>query len=92
MSKLSENQVTFYLGKLPNWKFENNCLIRTVQLKHFKDSIHFVQAVADLAEQANHHPDILIQYDRVTLTLTSHDEQGVSGKDLSLAEQIDTLQ
>jgi 4a-hydroxytetrahydrobiopterin dehydratase len=91
MSKLSDAQVAIYLNKLPNWKFENNSLIQTIQRKDFKDSIHLVFAVAELAEKANHHPDLLIQYDRVTITLTSHDDQGVSGKDFSLAQQINTL-
>jgi 4a-hydroxytetrahydrobiopterin dehydratase len=91
MSKLSDAQVTIYLNKLPNWKFENNSLIQTIQRKDFKDSIHLVLAVAELAEKANHHPDLLIQYDRVTITLTTHDDQGVSGKDFSLAQQINTL-
>jgi 4a-hydroxytetrahydrobiopterin dehydratase len=92
VSKLSESQVTVYLSKLPNWKFDNNSIIRTVQFEKFMDSINFIQAIAVLAEKSNHHPEILIQYNQVTLTLTTHDEQGVSGKDLSLAEQIDALQ
>lgn len=91
MCRLSEEQVTLYLSKLQQWKYENNSIIKKFQHADFKESITFVNAVADLAEKANHHPDLMIQYDRVTITLSTHDSHGVTGKDFSLAQQIDGI-
>ncbi|HEY0827045.1 MAG TPA: 4a-hydroxytetrahydrobiopterin dehydratase [Bacilli bacterium] len=89
MCKLSEEQVTLYLGKLQQWKYENNSITKKFKHGDFKESIAFINAVADLAEKANHHPDLLIQYDQVTITLSTHDKHGVTGKDFSLAQEID---
>jgi 4a-hydroxytetrahydrobiopterin dehydratase len=91
MSKLSTEQIAVYLNKLPYWKFENNTLTKVFHRKDFKDSINFVLALADLAEKLNHHPDLHIQYDRVTIILTTHDSKGVTGKDFLLAQQIESL-
>lgn len=91
MIKLSSEQVAVFLNMLSNWKYENNNLTKTYSHKSFKDALSFVNEIAILAEEANHHPDILIQHDRVTITLTTHDSHGVTGKDFSLAQQIETL-
>lgn len=92
MNKLTLEQINIYVSKLHNWKFENDSLVKAIQRKDFKASIKLVQAIADLAEQADHHPDLLIQYDRVTITLTTHESEGVTGKDISLAQQIDAIE
>jgi 4a-hydroxytetrahydrobiopterin dehydratase len=91
MSKLSENQIAVYLGKLPDWKFENDSLTKTYKTGDFRSSIRFVQAIADLAEAANHHPELLISYRNVTVKLSTHDTHGVTGKDFSLAQEIEAL-
>ena len=64
---------------------------RTVQRKDFKDAIIFVGGVAFLAERANHHPDILIQWNKVTLTLSTHSAGGLTAADFNLARQISGL-
>jgi len=87
--KFTDEQVTLHISKLPNWKYENNSIRKKFKKNNFQESISFVVAIAELAEQANHHPDILIQYDCVTLTLSTHDSGGVTGKDFSLAQQIE---
>lgn len=91
MSKLSADQVAYYMNKLPKWKFDQKCLTKTVELQDFKGSINFVLAVAELAEKASHHPEIQIQKNRVKIILTSYDSDGVTGKDFLLAQQIDVL-
>ncbi|WP_409341304.1 4a-hydroxytetrahydrobiopterin dehydratase [Paenibacillus sp. MBLB4367] len=91
MSKLSAEQIAVYLRKLQSWKFENSSLHKTYRLPSFAAAIRFVGQIAALAETANHHPDLLIRKDRVTVSLTTHEENGVTGKDFSLAQQIDSL-
>jgi 4a-hydroxytetrahydrobiopterin dehydratase len=91
LTKLSEEQVKVFLNMIPTWKFENNMLIKVFQLKDFKAALALVDKVAPLAEAANHHPDILIQYNKVNLMLTTHESGGITGRDFSLAQQIDAL-
>src|SRR5690554_163888 len=91
MSKLTTEQMAVYLNKLPQWKFENNTLTKVFKKVDFKHSIAFVNAIAELANKLNHHPDLNIQNDRVTVILTTHDKSGVTGKDFLLAQQIETL-
>lgn len=91
MSKLSEVQISLYLKNLPQWKVEDEMLKKTYEFPNFLDSISFVNQIADLAEEANHHPDLLIQYNKVTVSLTTHDKEGITGKDFLSAEQIEAL-
>jgi 4a-hydroxytetrahydrobiopterin dehydratase len=91
MSTLSEDQISVYMHKLPDWNEVNNTLEKTYKFAEFKDSIRFVNQAAELAESANHHPDLLIQYNKVKVTLTTHDQNGITGKDFLLAEQIENL-
>lgn len=91
MSKLTTEQMAVYMNKLPQWKFENNTLTKVFQRKDFKDSISFVNSIAELAEKLNHHPELHIQYARVTVLLITHDKNGVTGKDFLLAQQIESL-
>jgi 4a-hydroxytetrahydrobiopterin dehydratase len=66
-------------------------IVRTYQFKDFPAAIKFVNAVAKLAEQAWHHPDIDIRWNKVTLTLTTHDAGGLTEKDFDLAGKFDRL-
>ncbi|WJH33057.1 4a-hydroxytetrahydrobiopterin dehydratase [Paenibacillus sp. CC-CFT747] len=91
MSKLSEEQISVYLGKLPHWKYEDNALHKTFELAGFPEAIDFVNRIAEYAEKDRHHPDLLIRYRKVTVTLTTHESHGVTGKDFLLAQQIEDL-
>jgi 4a-hydroxytetrahydrobiopterin dehydratase len=93
MSKLSAEQISVYLRKLPKWKYDEDSgfLMKTFSCKSFRDAVHFVNCVAELAEAADHHPDMTIRSRKVTLTLTTVDNGGVTGKDFLLAQQIETL-
>ena len=92
MAKLNDEQITDRLTKLGNWsKSANDEISRTFLLSGFAQALVFVNAVGLLAEAAQHHPDITIQWRRVTLLLTTHDEGGLTDKDLDLAAQIDRL-
>ena len=89
MSKLSNVQISIYLRKLPDWKYEDGALRKTFTFGAFTDSITFVNKVAERAEEAQHHPDLTIRYNDVDVLLTTHDSGGVTGKDFMLAEQIE---
>lgn len=88
---LNKDQIEVHLKKAPGWNHEDGQLKKTYELDDFKASLAFVNKVGDLAENADHHPDILIQYNKVSLSLVSHDEGGITGKDFSLAEEIENL-
>jgi 4a-hydroxytetrahydrobiopterin dehydratase len=84
--KLSEVQIEEQLKALPEWSLVGEAIQRTYQFKDFVNSMKFVNAVAVEAEAVQHHPDVLIRYSRVTLTLATHDAGGITAKDFALAK------
>ena len=92
VSKLTPTQVDIELKNLADWKLNPSGEIeKTFQLTGFPQSLIFVQSVGLLAESKNHHPDILIQWNKVRLSLTTHDANGLSQKDFELAKLIKAL-
>jgi len=91
MNKLDEAEIGRRLAELPNWSRSGDEISREFDLGGFGPAMAFVSRVAGLAEEAEHHPDILIRYSRVRLTLTTHDAGGLTDNDLDLAGRIDTL-
>jgi 4a-hydroxytetrahydrobiopterin dehydratase len=91
VSLLTEEEIATGLAGLTGWTRTGGSITRTLELADFRDAILVTGAVAYLAEQANHHPDILIQWNKVTLTLSTHSAGGLTAADLSLARQIDAL-
>jgi len=87
--KLSTESIKGWLSARKGWKRRANRLTKEFDFPSFRDSIVFVNRVASLADDVNHHPDIDIRYATVTVTLTTHDAGGITDKDVSLAEQID---
>ncbi len=85
----SEAEIESALSELPGWKREGKAIAKTYDRKAFKAAMAFAGAVGELAERADHHPDIFIQYNKVTLTLWSHDKGGITDRDLRLARQIE---
>ncbi len=75
----------------PGWQLMAGKLVKVVRCKGFVGALAFVNAVGELAEQANHHPDIDIRYDRVTLALVTHDFGGITRLDIDLATAIDSV-
>ncbi len=76
---------------IPEWMLKDNVIERTFQFKNFKESIDFVNDVADLAEEQGHHPDIHIYYSKVRLELTTHKIKGLSENDFILAAKINAI-
>ena len=91
MPKLKLTEIKSALTKVPDWKRTGPVIARTFQFKDFPAAIRFVNQVAKLAEQAWHHPDIDIRWNKVTLALTTHDQGGLTGKDFALAKKFDRL-
>jgi len=89
MQKLDDQQLQAALYNLPQWKLEAGTLIRDWVLKDFVAAMAFVNHVAELAEAANHHPDIDIRYNRVRLALVTHDAGGITAKDAEMAAKLD---
>lgn len=89
--KLDEAKILAALSALPNWKRGGEIISRTFEFKDFPEAMKFVNAVAELAEQAQHHPDIDVRWNRVTLALTTHDAGGLTEKDFVLARHCDAL-
>ncbi len=89
MQKLSADQVQENIGDLPSWSLNGDSLQRTFRFDDFVGSMAFVDRVAQLAEQMQHHPDIMIRYNKVTLTLTTHDAGGITENDFTLARATD---
>jgi 4a-hydroxytetrahydrobiopterin dehydratase len=90
-SVLDDVALSDALRELPGWERGGNDISKTFVLDDFRSAMHFVNRVADGAEAANHHPDIQIRWNRVTLVLTSHDAGGLTGADTSLAHRIQRL-
>jgi 4a-hydroxytetrahydrobiopterin dehydratase len=92
MARLSREQTQERLSAIAGWSLtEAGEITRTFELAGFPEALLFVNAVGWLAETANHHPDIVIRYRRVTLTLSTHDAGGLTDKDFDLAAQINAL-
>lgn len=91
MEKLNAAQIKSALSAVPEWAKKGATISRTYQFKDFPAAIQFVNAVAELAEQAWHHPDIDIRWNKVTLALTTHDAGGLTQKDFALAQKFDRL-
>ncbi len=86
---LSEDEITRRLAALPGWERAGDAIRRAYRFADFKAAMAFANAVADKAEARDHHPDLLVQWGRVTLTLSTHDAGGLSARDFDLAAEID---
>ena len=87
--KLEADQIKDWVGAHSGWKYREEAIHKEYSFPSFRDSIVFVNRIASIADDLDHHPDIDIRYNKVNLTITTHDSGGVTAKDLSLAERID---
>jgi len=90
MDTLSDAEITQRLASLPGWARAESRIRRTFSFDDFKGSMAFVNRVAELAEAADHHPDVDIRYSKVTLTLSTHDAGGLTERDFDLAGKVQT--
>jgi 4a-hydroxytetrahydrobiopterin dehydratase len=87
--KLSDDDIQQHLSRLPGWTRSGDEITKQYRFADFTHAMQFVNHVAEEAESVNHHPDIDIRYDKVTLTLSTHDSGGVTQKDINLAAASD---
>ena len=91
MALLTEKQIVAHMKSTKGWKHTGDEIRKTFVHEDFVRAMGFVQSVSLLAEKMNHHPDIDIRWNKVTLTLSSHSEGGLTEKDFVLAMQINGL-
>jgi len=91
MALLKEKQIIHNIQQLNRWKRNGSEIYRVFTFKDFIRAVGFVQSVAILAEKADHHPDIDIRWNKVTLVLSTHSEGGLTEKDFALAAEINGL-
>jgi 4a-hydroxytetrahydrobiopterin dehydratase len=89
VTKLGAAGVKGQLVRLKGWRLVGKAIQKQFTFANFKEAVFFVNTVAALAEKAGHHPDITVTYNRVTLTLSTHDAGGLTGKDFDLARRIE---
>ena len=88
---LSEPEIDAALRAIPEWRRDGDWLLRTVECPTFRSAINLVARVADVAEEADHHPDIEINWRRLTFKLTTKASHGLTAKDVAMAATIDRL-
>jgi 4a-hydroxytetrahydrobiopterin dehydratase len=88
MQKLTEAEIARDLRGLPEWERQGNGIARVFDRKTFQGALAFVTTLAEIAERANHHPDIDIRYSKVRVFLTTHDAGGLTLNDVAMARQI----
>ncbi len=88
---LNDDTVDGKLKTMPGWSRKEKQIMKTYERKDFLKAMGFVTQVAIISERADHHPDIDIRWNKVTITLSTHSEGGITAKDLSLAKEIDDI-
>ena len=88
---LTQTEIEQKMSTVPQWQQEGQTITRTFEFKNFVEAIDFVNKLVEPAETAAHHPDLAISYNKVTVSLTSHDAGGLTPKDFELARTISEL-
>ena len=88
---LTQTEIEQKMSTVPQWQQEGQTITRTFEFKNFVEAIAFVEQLVEPAESAAHHPDLAISYNKVTVSLTSHDAGGLTEKDFALAQTISEL-
>ena len=91
MPRLTDDEVAAALRDLPGWSFDGSAIRREFSFKGFTSAVAFVGRLVEPANAARHHPDLEIHFDRVAVALSTHDEGGVTERDLALARTIEDL-
>jgi len=88
---LDAQEIETRIGRLKGWELAGNKLVRRFQFKDFGEAIHFVERLVVPADEQNHHPDVAIHWNELTLTLWTHASGGLTERDFKLAETIDGM-
>lgn len=85
---LAANEIQDRLLHLPGWSSDGRSIIKSFNFTTYMEGVAFANRVADTAELANHHPDMILGYKRVVVTLTTHSAQGITQRDIDLAMEL----
>ena len=88
---LNSQDIKDWMKKLPEWELEKKHIERLFEFDEFAQAIDFVNSVADIAEEEEHHPEMDIRYNKVRVQLSTHSEGGLTDRDFEVAEKIDNL-
>jgi 4a-hydroxytetrahydrobiopterin dehydratase len=88
---LSEEEITKRLQELPGWIYRVDALEKTFQFSDFRAAVDFVRSLVEPADEQNHHPDVFIHWNEVTLKLWTHASGGITERDFRLARTIDAM-
>ncbi len=91
MARLEKDEIDSKLGELDGWSPEGDAIAKEFENGDFKGSVDFVNRLTPVAEEMNHHPDLAISWSKVTVTITTHSEGGLTANDFVLAGRIDAL-
>lgn len=92
MQRLSDKEINKHMASLKGWMLDIGALTKDYTFHNFKQAIEFVNKVAEVAEELQHHPDIIVyEYKHVQIMTTTHDAEGLTKKDFDLASRIDSL-
>jgi 4a-hydroxytetrahydrobiopterin dehydratase len=89
--RLTPDEITPALASVPEWKHEGDAIQRQLVFRDFREAVAFLVHIAFDAEEADHHPDVTLNYKRLTLSLSTHSEGGLTAKDFDLAKKIDAI-
>jgi len=88
---VAQSDIKGMMKRIPEWETDKKSIERTFEFDDFAQAVDFVNAVAEIAEEEDHHPDIDIRWNRVRLVLSTHSEGGLTSRDFQVAEKLDTL-
>jgi 4a-hydroxytetrahydrobiopterin dehydratase len=91
MAVLTDSEIESRLSQLPGWERSGGSIVRSFDRGDFVGAVRFVDSLVPAAEEMGHHPDVEISWSRVTLTLSTHSEGGLTANDFELAAKIDAL-
>lgn len=91
MSRLSEFEIQEKLSLLSGWEFKENAIRKTFTFDTYMDSIAFINRLAEKAEEANHHPDMIVGWCKIDLAFTSHDQGGVTAACIEMAKEVEVI-
>lgn len=91
MQLLSENQIKKSLSEMNDWRLQGDVIKRDWEFRDFSEAMDFINMIAVIAENHNHHPYLENTYNRVSLSFNTHDAGGITEKDINIAREIDNL-
>jgi len=91
MARLSEEEITRGLGSLEGWRREGDTIEKDFEQGDFQGSVDFVNRLAPVADEMNHHPDLSVTWSTVKVSITTHSEGGLTANDFELARKLGSL-